>query len=625
MDDNISGDDINDENEEEGLDALSSVYDIGRLIYNFDKIPPQLQSFIMYQLMRRSTRPALQNISSIILANSKRNFIEDLPQEIASIILQNLDGDSLAQVALVRRGWFERVNMDSRAWLIELQRRSFSNHTSSWSLSKAIARRPSLLTQYNLGGDPSVAVRNIVPVVGYCRRNSRTLFSSQQQQQSMHSQRHHSHHSRGRSQMLLSPPNPVIQTLADQEQLLQNWANGDCTRMSIYTHEAEVVTSLQFDDDKIVSASDQGVVHVFDIRTGELVKRFMCNGGVWAMQYVGSTMVTGSIDRTIRVWDMERCVCTHMFTGHGSTVRCLALLFPDEYDLEYEKCFPIIISGSRDHMIRVWKLPSPSKDPPYPPPDSKSYPPGTCGHQYEHTPPNPYLMHTLTGHTDSVRAVAGAGRIMVSGGYDHTVRIWDILKGVCLRTLEGHQQRVYTVSVERARNRCYSGSADMTAKVWNLTTGECLFSLRGHSQLVGLLETSPNLIVTGSGDASLRVWDIDDGSFIDSLQTQHIENQTLHPDEPRRQQLQQGQQQDHLAITSFQYDEIRAISGSAGTVKLWDMKTMRYIRDLAYGLTHVWQVKFDKRRVVIAAHSNTRTHIEVFDFGRPTGKAMVPL
>lgn len=54
---------------------------------------------------------------------------------------------------------------------------------------------------------------------------------------------------------------------------------------------------------------------------------------------------------------------------------------------------------------------------------------------------NPYHRLHLEGHTLAVRALAARGRTLVSGSYDCTVRIWDIITGACKWVLEGHTQK----------------------------------------------------------------------------------------------------------------------------------------------------------------------------------------
>ena len=51
---------------------------------------------------------------------------------------------------------------------------------------------------------------------------------------------------------------------------------------------------------------------------------------------------------------------------------------------------------------------------------------------------NPYHLRCLRGHEGPIRAIAARGRTVVSGSYDHTLRVWDIEAGTCTWVLTGH-------------------------------------------------------------------------------------------------------------------------------------------------------------------------------------------
>lgn len=48
-------------------------------------------------------------------------------------------------------------------------------------------------------------------------------------------------------------------------------------------------------------------------------------GGVWSSQMAGNVIISGSTDRTLKVWNAETGQCTHTLYGHTSTVRCMHL------------------------------------------------------------------------------------------------------------------------------------------------------------------------------------------------------------------------------------------------------------------------------------------------------------
>ena len=434
-------------------------------------------------------------------------------------------------------------------------------------------------------------------------------------------------------------------------------------------HHRHVVTCLQFDSDKILTGSDDTNINVYDTRTGALLQRLDGHeGGVWALQYRGNTLVSGSTDRSVRVWDIAHGKCTHVFQGHTSTVRCLIILIPTVIgrdaagrDIVMPK-EPIVITGSRDSTLRIWKLPpaaeppessgEPKIDPGAPHPagtpqpastdtntsttsarntdtDSVTSPtnplaasilPTTTTNPWlsGFNPPgalatgaganaqsmhlasmaalaaehaargeSPYFVRALNGHTQSVRAIAAHGDTLVSGSYDHTVRVWRISTGDLLHRLAGHAQKVYSVVLDHRRQRCISGSMDNLVKVWSLETGAQLFSLEGHTSLVGLLDLQRDRLVSAAADSTLRVWDPATGRC-QSVLSAHTG-----------------------AITCFQHDGRKVVSGSDRCLKMWDVQTGQFQRDLLRDLSGVWQVRFDERRCVAAVQRNNLTFIEV--------------
>lgn len=140
-----------------------------------------------------------------------------------------------------------------------------------------------------------------------------------------------------------------------------------------------------------------------------------------------------------------------------STVRAMAIAKPEIVEVENEDGYvtlerwpkrPLIVSGSRDHSLRVWTLPKTGE------PEYK----GDLGDEVvchfivpshrvtqltivQNAGDNPYHKLLLEGHDHAVRGLAVHGRTAVSGSYDTTVRVWDIINGDCKFVLTGHTQK----------------------------------------------------------------------------------------------------------------------------------------------------------------------------------------
>src|ERR671932_2459 len=167
-----------------------------------------------------------------------------------------------------------------------------------------------------------------------------------------------------------------------------------------------------------------------------------------------------------------------------------------------------------------------------------------------------YLLWTLQGHTDWVKAVAVTPDSLqaVSAGADSTVRVWDLKSGKSLRTLEGHTASVNAVAVTPDSLQAVSAGDDSTARVWDLKSGKFLRTLQGHTtQVLGVAVTPDSQQAVSAGaDGTLRVWDLKSGKSLRTLQGHSY---------PVR----------SVAVTS---NGEQVISASAdGSLRLWDLKS----------------------------------------------------
>ncbi|QDL12402.1 serine/threonine protein kinase [Brasilonema octagenarum UFV-E1] len=193
---------------------------------------------------------------------------------------------------------------------------------------------------------------------------------------------------------------------------------------------------------------------------------------VWsvAISPDGKTLVSASIDKTIKIWNLQTGELKSTLTGHTDSVNSVAIS-PDGKTL---------VSGSWDNTIKIWNLQTGE------------------------------LKSTLTGHTYWVVSVAISpdGKTLVSGSFDSTIKIWNLQTPELQSTLTGHTYSVYSVAISPDGKTLVSGSTDSTIKIWNLQTPELQSTLTGHTNVVTSVAISPDgkTLVSGSADKTIKIW-----------------------------------------------------------------------------------------------------------------------
>ncbi|KIM24750.1 hypothetical protein M408DRAFT_317021, partial [Serendipita vermifera MAFF 305830] len=150
-------------------------------------------------------------------------------------------------------------------------------------------------------------------------------------------------------------------------------------------------------------------------------------------QYLnGKRIVSGSWDKTIRVWDAETGqTILGPLQGHRDEVKSVSFS-PDGKR---------IVSGSKDQTIRVWDA--------------------VTGQT---------VLDPLQGHSHWVLSVSFSpdGKRIVSGSWDKTIRVWDAETGQpVLGPLEGHSLWVNSVLFSSDGKQIVSSSCDKTIRVWD--------------------------------------------------------------------------------------------------------------------------------------------------------------
>jgi WD40 repeat protein len=128
------------------------------------------------------------------------------------------------------------------------------------------------------------------------------------------------------------------------------------------------------------------------------------------------------------------------------------------------------------------------------------------------------------------------GKLLATGGHDHTVRFWDPATGQELRNLHAHPDNVGVLAFSPDGKLLASGSAESSIHLWNVATGEPVGPSVGHGERVPSVAYSPDgkRIATAAWDHTLRLWDAATGKELRQwAPTQETKRRYPH-DEPMR-------------------------------------------------------------------------------------------
>ncbi len=192
-------------------------------------------------------------------------------------------------------------------------------------------------------------------------------------------------------------------------------------------------------------------------------------------------VATSSNDRTVKIWNVSSSLSWTLITTysqHSSYVEALEWLDKDT-----------LASGSRDKTIKLW---SP-----------------TTG-QTKRTIHTNQLVLSLRFLYTNIHLAAGL--------HYGDINIYNINDGNLVSSLNGHSIGVNDLVQLNEDLLASSGGYDQTVRIWNLTTNTCKFILTGHTNdVTGLKQITPNILASGSLDKTIKLWDIETGQLIRTL------------------------------------------------------------------------------------------------------------
>lgn len=416
----------------------------------------------------------------------------------------------------------------------------------------------------------------------------------------------------------------------DRTGFLRLWNASSGEPLRKFSGHTDAVLSVQFSRDgrKLLTSSYDHTARLWDVETGKQLQIFHGhNWWVWTAAFSPDELrvVTASQDGTAIVWDVTTGTQSPPFTGHDGPV----------YAAQFAPDGKRIASGGYDKRVLVWKPDD------LQPVDYKKLVSGAAV-----APPK---YRALEGHTAAVRSVQFSkdGRLILSGGHDNSVKIWDSETDRALKTFRGHDSWVRACAFSPDGRWVLSGSHDHTVKLWSIDNYEELRVLRGrvlegHTDAVldALFSPDEKLIVTASRDRTAKTWDFRTGrelqtfeeghSFLASaavffpdgkrLLTAAADNTVRMWDVGTGTQTLQLEHAGRSAAVTLSHDQLWVLTGGDDkTAKLWNAETGSLIRSFKGHRAEVTSVAFSPDdRTLLTGDSNGHCRL----WNRDTGEEL---
>ncbi|CAG9796846.1 unnamed protein product [Diatraea saccharalis] len=241
--------------------------------------------------------------------------------------------------------------------------------------------------------------------------------------------------------------------------------------------------TYNINSDRVITGSFDKSARVWDPVSAEcLATLWGHRGEVVAAQFnsKGDMAATGSMDHTAKLYDVK--TGTELLNYEGHTAEVITLQFdPNEGQR--------LITGSFDGTISVWD--TRVKD----------------------------RVSVLRGHDGEISSVQynWDSSLVGSASLDGSAKLWDARSTVCLATVASHTDEVLDICFDWAGQRMATSSSDCSARIYDVRADfKELAVMKGHREEVSKVCFSPagGCLLSASADRSARVWNTNTGNCI---------------------------------------------------------------------------------------------------------------
>lgn len=278
------------------------------------------------------------------------------------------------------------------------------------------------------------------------------------------------------------------------------------------------ISSLSFSKDckVVVSASTDNLIKVWPLQAKSNPKTLTGHTD-WVKSIVltpdSSIIYSASEDKTIRIWNMPETSNTNRLSQHSNIIRSIQVLPNSNH----------ILSAGDDGEIQLWDKPKSS---------FKALVEGekaiNCCVQSKKGDwvaagtiegciitvnlRKDSAVNKVQAHHGTIKAITFniPGTLLMSGGSDAKVLIWNFPSMKLKCSLSGHSNWIYSLCFSSNSAYAISGSSDNTIKIWDINTKSSISTLTGHDSRINHLLLSENNehLISGDFKGQIFIWNL---------------------------------------------------------------------------------------------------------------------
>ncbi|KAJ1834374.1 ribosome biogenesis protein ytm1 [Coemansia sp. RSA 2711] len=286
------------------------------------------------------------------------------------------------------------------------------------------------------------------------------------------------------------------------------------TEIASYSHDDWISSIATASAERFVVGSYDGIVRVWnaqsecesELRGHESAVKCVAAASLEPTKRSKVEIVSGSQDQTAIAWGSKsgQRKALYVARGHTDSIEAVAINPANTH----------FVTASADSTIRFWSLavPKESEDAQL---EEQDVAPAAKKRKGA-SAITKAAVGTLSGHVGAVTSVCfdtDHEHHVYSGGWDHSVRTWDVASGVNVAT-SLCDKVVLDVDYSQHSRLIATGHADRAVRLWDPRTSDNtvvklrLTSHKGFVSSVAWAPSSAYMLASASHDGTIKVWDV---------------------------------------------------------------------------------------------------------------------